>query len=377
MATRTTTNGSALHYGIGSKAGYAAGYWYLVYSDGTNIRYVSTADPTCDPSSFGSETVIKAGSNGSYAQALFDDIYCYMASCTPDSNPIKIRRGLCSGGSISWETEATAATGTQMRVTSMDIMEDGSILIGYYDTNKAKVTRLTNTNGSWSVASGYPMTVSDSGEDSVNHYVKVLALTGSKWYVLYCGVTGGHIYGKLWNGSSLSSREQCTDVIASATPRWDARAVGDNVFLAWNGQLSMFNLYRRVRSSGTWGTTATMATMGGSDYDKVPAVSVNKDTGDVFVAWQGYSNAVHVYYQKYTALTSSWGSTVDAVTESALPNKYQIVGLNRAQNDSVLFFYLSGSSPYTLDNIHIESLTASAGGVGPSGGVAYGGIMII
>ena len=38
---------------------------------------------------------------------------------------------------------------------------------------------------------------------------------------------------------------------------------------------------------------------------------------------------------------------------------------------------ISGSSPYALDNIRIESLTASAGGVGPSGGVAVGGIMII
>jgi hypothetical protein len=186
------------------------------------------------------------------------------------------------------------------------------------------------------------------------------------------------VHGKLWDGSSLSAREQCSDVIASATSRWDARAVGDVVFLAWNGQPGNFSLYRRVRSAaGTWGTTATMATMGGSDYDKVPAMSVNKDTGDVFVAWQGYPTSTHVYYQKYTALTSSWGSTVDAATETALPNTYQIVGLNRAMSDSVLFFYLSGSSPYALDNIRIESLTASAGGVGPSGGVACGGIMII
>lgn len=194
---------------------------------------------------------------------------------------------------------------------------------------------------------------------------------------MYCGVTAGHIYARYWNGSSLAAREQCTDVIASAQPRWDARAYGSTVYLAWNGQPSMFNLYRRVRTAGSWGTTAIIATMGGSDYDVVPAVCVNKDLGDVYIAWQGYSSATHVYYVKYTALTSSWGSIVDAVTETALPNKYQLVGLNRAQNNSVIFHYLSGSSPYTLDNIRIESLTASAGGVGPSGGVACGGIMII
>lgn len=377
MATRTTTNSSALHYGIGSKAGYAAGYWYLLWSNGTNIVYASTDDPNCDPTTFGLENIIKAGADGSHFQALFDGIYCHLFSVAPDSNPIKYRRGTCSGGSISWDAEVTAASGTQMRITSVDITDTGNLLIGYYDTNKAKVSRNSNTDGTWSTTSGYPMELSGSGEDSISHYVKVLDLGGGTWLGLYCGVTGGHIYGRYWNGSNLAAREQCTDVIASAQPRWDARAVGSTVYLAWNGQPSMFNLYRRVRSSGSWGTTVTMVTMGGSDYDKIPAVSVNKDTGDVFVAWQGFSDALHIYYQKYAAATSSWGSIIDAASRSALPNKYSTCGLNRAQSDSVLFFFLSGSSPYALDNIRIESLTASAGGAGPSGGVAVGGIMII
>lgn len=375
MATRTTTNGSALHYGMGSKAGFAAGYWYLMWSNGTNIVYASNDHPTCDPGSFGSEVTVKAGSTGEHFQALFDDIYCYLVSVVPDSNPIKIRRGLCSGGSISWETEVTAVSGTQMRVTSIDMMDDGSILIGYYDTNKAKVTRLVNTNGSWSVVSGYPMTVSDSGEDSVNHMVKVLALSGEKWMVLYCGVTGGHIYSKVWNGSSLGARVQASSIICSATQRFDARAFGDRVVLAWNAQDNLFNIYRREFDGSAWGTAVEIQDNCG--YDDVPAVSVNKDTGDLFIAWQSFPSSTHVYSVKYTALTSSWGSVVDAATESSLPNNYQTVGLDRAQNDSVLFFYLSGGSPYTLDNIRIESLTASAGGVGPGGGIACGGILII
>ncbi|MBI0582454.1 MAG: hypothetical protein JET69_05500, partial [Methanomassiliicoccales archaeon] len=265
---------------------------------------------------------------------------------------------------------------TQMRVTSIDLMDDGSILIGYYDTNKAKVTRLVNTNGSWSVVSGYPMTVSDSDQDSINTMVKAVALTGNKWMALYCTVTGGHIFSKVWNGSSLSSRVQASSIICSATQRFDARAFGDVVHLAWNAQDILFNIYRRTWDGSSWGTAVELQDNCG--YDDVPAVSVNKDTGDAFIAWQSFPSSTHVYYVKFTALTSSWGSVVDAVTESSLPNNYQIVGLNRAQNDSVLFFYLSGSSPFQLDNIRIESLTASGGGgVGPSGGIACGGLLII
>jgi len=372
----TTTNSWALHIGLGSKAGYAAGYFYLFFSDGTNIKYVSTSDSSFNPTTFGTAVTVKAGSDGSYFQVIFQDPYVYMVSVTPDSKPIKFRRGLCSGGSISWDTEVTGPTGTQMRVTGIDITDEGYVLVAYYADNGAYVSKNANKDGTWSTASGYPKRLDDA--DSVNHMVKVLDMGSGNWYGMYCGVTGGHIYGRYWNGSTLATKEQCTDVITSAVHRWDARAVGSTIFLAWNGQSGNFYLYRRVRSGGSWGTTATIWTGGGSDYDKVPAVSVNKDLGDVYVAWQNYPSSAHVYYQKYTGATSSWGSTVDAVTESALPNPYQIVGISRAMNNSLVFAYLSGSSPYTLDILRFESLTSSSGGTGPSGGMMmYGGIGII
>ncbi|NLT36761.1 MAG: hypothetical protein GXX95_01185 [Methanomassiliicoccus sp.] len=376
MTQPTSTSSSALYYGMGSKPGFAGGYWFLPYSNGTNIVYVSNDDPECAPANFGSPTTIKAGSDGSYFQALLQGEYCYLASVTPDSNPIKIRRGNCSGGAISWDAEATGATGTQMRITSMDIDPDGAILIGYYADNKARVTKLTYDGSSWSVAFGYPMTVSDSGEDSVNMYVKVLALTSGKWMCLYCGVTGGHIYEKIWNGSALGSRVQASSIICSATPRWDARAYGDKVVLAWNAQDILFNIYRREFDGSSWGTAVEIEH--NCDYDDVPAVSVNKDSGDFFIAWQDFPTTSHVYYQKYTALTDTWGSVVDAATESSLPNNYQMMGINQAVNDSVLFFYQIGSTPYAIDNIRIESLTASAGGAGPSGGcMIFGGVGIL
>lgn len=264
----------------------------------------------------------------------------------------------------------------------MDMDSTGNLLVGYYDTNKAKVTRNDNTDGTWNTTSGYPMELSGSSEDSINHYVKVVAMTSGKWLGMYCGVTGGHVYGRYWNGSTLASREQCTDVIASATSRFSACAYGDKVLLTWNGQPGNFSIYRRERSSGSWGTTTAIETMGSGDYNKLPACSVNKSNGDLYIFWQGYPTSQHLYYQKYTASTSTWESVTDAVTETTLANLYQIVPIQRAMNSCMLVFYLTGTTPFTIDNYYIASTTSEGGTPavvhgGPSGGVASGAIMMI
>lgn len=225
----------------------------------------------------------------------------------------------------------------------------------------------------WSTASGYPKQCSST--DASGLYPNVVALAGGKWYCAWATASGGTIYGRLWDGSSLSSIETISDTAPADAFGFSLNAWGDEVICAWEGQSTYYYTKVRRRMSGSWISTVNVGGGSGIGADNVmPSVTVNQDSGDIFV-WFKHTTNYHLYYAKYDRNLGAWDAAVDVgsvgspITDAGYCNAALV-----AAGDYAVFCHAIGTSdPYSVCTYAVLS---PGGGDGPRP-EAPGGLSVV
>ena len=116
----------------------------------------------------------------------------------------------------------------------------------------------------------------------------------------------------------------------------------NDLYAVWQGQSSPYHIWYSAYdgSTNTWSSAATVPSAL-TNYRTGPAATVYK--GDLYVAWQGQSSPVHIWYSAFNG--STW--TPQAEVPSALVHISSTVGL--ASFSGKLYLAWTGhSSPYAV-----------------------------
>lgn len=364
---------------------YAKGYWYVWYYGTDGIYWASTSDDDCLDSSFSS------GSSMGFSSGLvndmsvaFDGTYFHVAYLNSTTD-VKYRRGTPDGaGGITWDSAVTAATSTSVRVCSICVSSDSHVWIAFGGGSSfhARVVRNANTTSSstWSNDTAFPSSggkqISSSAVSTI--YDQVVPMNDGTCYVAWVTASGGTMYGRTCaSDGTLGSIETISTTSPADNFGWSLASFGNEVYAVWEGLATYYYTYYRHRSSaGSWDSAIQIGGGSGIGADNVtPGLSVNQDTGDVFV-WFRDNDNWHLYYRKYNYGTGLWDSTVDfGALESSGDMGYLSV-TPVAYHDRVAAMTGYGSSPYYIGTIVVSSPGGT--GTGPSGGcMMFGGLGMI
>jgi hypothetical protein len=365
VASGITTNTATVSTHM-RKSFYANGRYWVFYSDATNMVYKTSLDGV----SWSLQTTIRAADSGNRFSVFFDGTYLHYAYSAETANtPIYYRRGTPnSNGTITWsaaEQTALAAVSTDTyNGPNISVATDGRAWIGYelYTTTgparSPYVTRNNNTDGTWSVASGFPYQLrGQMGSIANPHCVEPVPLTTGYVFCVY-GASGFTLRGKRWNGGWGTEKATTNAVLGSNG--YSAVNEGDDVHLCFvtgsNPDTVIYAKYTYGSDSFGGETTIQSSPNGG-----LPAVSLNTTTNTLYCFWRNYNNGTHIYYKKKTQ-AGSWDSTAtDWIDESTdgLTASDRLTSFYKDYSGKIGLVYMAKtSSPY---KVRFEKINAKAG----------------
>jgi len=358
----TTTGLYATSYTFQHKCFYHNGRFWVFYFNGTNIVWRTSTDNV----SWSDETVFTSSSHGYYFTLYFDGTYAHCAYSDADAYPypaLFYRRGIPSGdGTISWTDEQTAvaAVSNQWYVDlSITVDSVGRAVIAYWHCtltdNYAKVTLNSSTDGSWSTAGGFPVSMLTT---SAATSLSVVPLTSEKWYVTYAG-EGGTVKGRLYN-ESLGDEETASSSNISQEEAHCLVSSGDDVLLVFLKETSYDIVFVKRTYGVGWGDeVAVKASAISSAYPVLSAA----DSGDLYCFWASSPTQHHIYYKKYSGgswdvVATDWiDESTDNLTGLATFNRLTVFSKQYGSSMGVAYM-TKPSSPY---NVRFNYLPLEAG----------------
>jgi len=360
----TSTENTATNYPFQRKSFYAAGRFWVFYSDGTNMVYCTSTDG----STWSAATTVKTASNGNKFSIWFDGTYLHYAYA--DISSIYYRRGTPnSDGSITWSAdEQTISTTALYPMVSVD--SNGYVWIGYlYNTGTyyyPYVIKSGNNDGTWGTG-----TITQLSTTSTNKWrVSVVPLTSGKMLAVYAS-NGATVKAKKWDGSAWGTEVATTSAVYYGYYH-SAVAQGDDVHLVFLKNSGYDILYvKYTYSSNSFGTETTL--QAGATDTSIPVLSIDTSTNDLYVfaatkttnTPSGWT-ADHIYYKKYTASSGTWGSWIDWIDESSTGTNELLYYADRLTcfykaygNYIGLEYMTKTASPY---NVKFAYLTVGAAG---------------
>ena len=348
----TSTIASATDHPFQRKTFYAAGRFWVFYSDGTNMVFRSSTNGEA----WSSATTVRACGDGAKFSIYFDGTYVHYCYATYiDETPLYYRRGTPnSDGTISWTDECTAVaaeSGVNYQLPYIAVDSAGYPWIGYHkyvsseDGGYAYVTKSSTSDGTWSTASGFPYQLYSQWGC---WFVIPVALTNQKMYIVYAQESN-RIYGKLWTGS-WGSEEKIFDDGVALNLGVSAVNVNDDVYLVHLSASQNLQCKKRTYGSG-WGSVESVQSSVG--YYSKPALSSDSSTGTIYCFWV---DSNHLYYKKRAS--GVWDSSpTDWVSETNLWETQ--TAFYKDYGNYIGVAYTSGSkSPY---NVKFAYLTLAAG----------------
>jgi hypothetical protein len=359
MVVGQTVGTSASTYATGSrslaqrKTFYANGRFWVFYYDDTYMVYRTSTDG----STWSSASTIARVSSGSDFSVFFDGTYLHYVRVS--SIYVYYRRGVpSSAGSISWsaaeQTVYTDPSSFYVYYPNVVVDSGGYPWVSFhpYDGTNGiwycKVSKSSTNDGTWVTASGFPYSLGTG-----YHTSAVLPLTSSKVYVLYCqwSVSGGYMYGILWNGAWGSTETVASNVVLHY---WSAVAQGDYVHVAYLAY--GYNIVYRQRTT-SWQTAVTVQSSVTST--SAPTLSIDSATGTLYCFWAGSPTADHIYYKK--RVSGTWDSSpTDWIAETeTLTNNAYISSFYQAYGSKIGLLYMTKtSSPYNVKFAYISLAVA-------------------
>jgi hypothetical protein len=375
----TSTSNVATSYPFQHKSFYAAGRFWVFYSDGTNMVYRTSTDGI----TWTSDTAVRAATAGYLFSVWFDGTYLHYAYAAGTS--IYYRRGTPnSDGTITWSAdEQTVPTKyNQARFPMVSVDSNGYVWIGYIDFTSSYyypyVIKSGNNDGTWGTTpSGFPYQLSTTSSN--NWGVSVISLTSGKMLVIYGSQETGTVKARRWDGSAWGTEVATTSAIQAGYYH-SAVAQGDDVHLVFL-KYSTYDVIYTKYSYATNSFSAEVTLRATATLSSAPVISIDTVTNDLYVFWAGYPTANHIYFRKYTASTGTWETAVDWIAETetltgndrltcfyqAYSNKIGLVYMTRTASPyNVKFAFLSFAVAYTItltESLGLKDSTVKASSV--------------
>jgi len=295
VATSSTI--AAVDYQEQRKTFYANGYFWVFYSDGTNLVYRTSTDGV----SWSSATTVRACTHGEYFDVEYFPAYSttYVYYAYAAGGNLIYRRGSISGSTINWGSEVTVNSGNVWYAPSVGVATDGRVFVGGSLSSGGNTYFYVWTNpnndgsGSWS----YTLLTWGGGTDAWRS--DILQLTSGRVYVLFCKSTT--LYGNLWSGSSWGTNENFN----VGQRDFSSCAEGDDVHVAYISSATANAKAYRKRTYGVgWGSEEIVKTEPSLYVGQT--LCVDLVSGDLYYFW---GEGTTVYYSKKPS-GGSWSSPI-------------------------------------------------------------------
>ena len=299
------------------KSFYAAGRFWVFYSDGANMVYCTSTDGLNWTSP---ETVRLSATRGHRFSIWFDETYLhYVYSSGIVNTPVFYRRGIPeSDGSITWsaveQTAIAAVPSIINNYTSVSVDSGGYAWIGYsrldlaapypYDPT-SYVTKSSTTTGIWVTDGGFPYSFPSLSKLT---YISIIPLTDNKMLAVYVYNQNERVRANLWDGAAWGS-EVATISEIMAFLYFSAVAEGDDVHLVFKSRDPDYSLIYVKYDYSTNSFTAEKVLVTGMNPWSAPVLSIDENN-NLYVFWGGSPDAYSVYYIIYTAENDTWGPVV-------------------------------------------------------------------
>jgi len=363
---------------------------HWVFWGSTTIYYRSSPDN-------GDTWSDRASLTGSSDFAVTTDGTCVHFAWAQSGN-IKYKRGtLNADGAISWGSDQTAvavADRYQFWVRDIAVDSEGYPWIGYREVysqpsyaayTRAKVTKSSTKNGTWTTAPDFPYTLASYGFYGTGATTAVVNLTphtSEAMLVIYrVGTTNTYV--KRWAaGWSSAKTLGAVSHPGGLTDKQYVSAVAQDddthiVFL----ESSTNDICYRVYSTTTHSLSTKLVLYDGDSSVSAPVITRVTDNDDLYVWWKNSPAANHVYYATYEAADATWSSYVDWLTDlNGLPStKYTIASMDAVDRDYLGLFYLANGNLLRWKFLpeEWEVVTLSPSSVTQSQATLRGGIITV
>lgn len=312
---------------------YAQGMWWVFYSamNGEtrpwNIYYATSATG----STWSSPTLFTNTYNVDASWCLKYDSsgkmhFIRTLTNSPTYGGLVYRRGNPqANGTITWDADwqTVSATANIISDPSIEVDASGSVWIAHANAlsgGDCVVQKNGATDGTWSSAAGFPVTVTSSAD---NRYGVLAALTNGMEVVVYrFGSTINAASGYCFtNGDNTVSAEGDVTLAAVNAETTSRAGVGRISCCGSNGtvwlvyQDAAHNILVKSRDpSGTWSAETTLAS--GADTESSPQIAFNG--GEMVVAWGHIPNA----QARWCYYNGSW-SAVQTYCVGSLESSYE------------------------------------------------------
>lgn len=327
---------------------HTASRFWAWYSDGVNLVFSSSTNDI----TWASPTTERACTAGKYFSVGFDGTYFHYVY-SAGSDPAYRRCLPNSDGSVTWSAVAQIIdVGGDSIAVDIAVDSSGYPYISYRvdGTDKLYVVKSSANDGTFPIASGYPLKTSDTVD--ADGTPSIICVTGSEMLVLWGG-TGDDLVGYYYNGATWGSEEDATTSLLEAIGYFSMVADSSgNVHLVFLDSVGHDILYvKRTYSTGLWGAESTA--YAGATTTVAPTLSVDTTTNYLYLFWLSDSAVDHVYYKIYT---TSWGSVVDWIDETTddVTKNYDIISSEKSWGGYICVMYETKTgSPYNIRHAYI------------------------
>jgi hypothetical protein len=339
-ATGTSASSIATSYPYQRKSFYAKGLFWVFFFNGSYMVYSTSTDGI----TWSSPIAVRPVLDGEGFSIFFDGTYVHYAASY--STVLYYRRGTPNtDGSITWDTEQTAASGYTFRGPVIAIDSNGLPWIGYLRDDGANYyTFITSSTSSptWNTRSGHPFQLGTTSYYTAR--AVPVPLTGGEVYVIYNRPNEG----RLWNGTVWSSAEaldlytleQSTSVVA----------IGGDVHYVYTRTYPTWAIMYRKRTYGIgWENAVILQDNVPSTNTPFPTLTLEPVTNSLYVFWAGSPTANHIFYKKN--VNGSWSNLpIDLITEStSITRNNGITSFYQVYSNKIGLIYMTETtSPYNV-----------------------------
>ena len=324
MTMGISTVNTATYQPFQRKCFYANGRFWVFYSDGTNMVFITGTNGIA----WSFPTSVRSCDNGEKFSIWFDGNYVHYACCAESDNAaIYYRRGTPnSDGTITWSTQQTAVagvSGTTYSLPCIAVDSNSYPWIGYRKVTgttpkRPMVTKSTKTDGTWTTDTGNGFPYDLAGYDLSAWFVVPVPLTGGKVTCLFSS-NGNYVRARSWSGSAWGTDKTTASVVT--TYYLSAVAQGDSVhvvFLTDGGYaIIKYAKYTYDPTNPSWGTEVNVQGAPGNyvTSTSAPVLSINTANNDLYCFWASHPTTDHIYYKK--CVSGTWDTNpTDWITET-------------------------------------------------------------
>jgi hypothetical protein len=339
-ATGTSTSSIAISYPYQRKSFYANGLFWIFFFNGSHMVYSTSTDGI----TWSSPIAVRPVLDGEGFSIFFDGTYVHYAASY--STVLYYRRGTPNtDGSITWDTEQTAASGYTFRGPVIAIDSNGLPWIGYLRDDGANYyTFITSSTSSptWNTRIGHPFQLGTFSYFTAR--AVPVPLTGGKVYVIYNRPNAG----RLWSGSAWSSAETLDTYTLEKS--MSAIAIGDDIHYVYTRAYPTWAIMYQKRTYGIgWENAVILQDNVPSTDTPFPTLTLEPMTNSLYVFWAGSPTANHIFYKKN--VDGSWSNLpIDLITEStSITSNNIITSFYQVYNNKIGLIYMTGTaSPYNV-----------------------------